>query len=231
MSMKKIKITKDGPYLISGNVPLKMRSIVEQEHINTWSGNEDFNTTETIALCRCGRSENPPFCDGKHAHEEVFHGDETASRESYTERAKLLEGPGVDLLDDGRCVMAGFCYVDNNDAWDLTEHSDTERNKQAAIEGASACPAGRLTAVDKDGHLIEPVLEEEIIVIQNGRGNCGLYVKGGIELESSDGELYEKRNRYVLCCCGKSENKPFCDAAHLSHAVKQQAGEGVSVKK
>lgn len=91
MSMKKIKITKDGPYLLSGNVPLKMRSIVEQEHINIWSGNEDVDTTETVALCRCGRSENQPFCDGKHARER-FHGEETASMASYVERAKLLEG-------------------------------------------------------------------------------------------------------------------------------------------
>lgn len=231
MSLKKIKITRDGPYLISGGVPLKMRSIVEQEHINIWSGNEDVNTTETVALCRCGRSENQPFCDGKHARGEGFHGEETASRERYVERAKLVEGAGVDLLDDGRCVMAGFCYVDNDDAWDLTEHSETEHNKRAAIEGACACPAGRLTAVDKDGHLIEPVLEEEIIVIQNGHANCGLYVKGGIDLESSDGEMYEKRNRYVLCCCGKSENKPFCDAAHLSRAAKQQASGEVNEKK
>lgn len=230
MSLKKIKITKDGPYLINGNVPLKMRSIVEREHINAWTGNDDVKTPETIALCRCGHSENAPFCDGKHKHE-GFNGEETASKARYVERAKLLEGAGVDLLDDGRCVMAGFCYVDNKDAWDLAEHSDTEYNKQAAIEGACACPAGRLTAVDKDGHLIEPALEEEIIVIQNEHGNCGLFVKGGIDLESSGGDLYEKRNRYVLCCCGQSENKPFCDAAHFSANIAHDEGGEAGAKK
>ncbi|MEA4816345.1 MAG: CDGSH iron-sulfur domain-containing protein [Lachnospiraceae bacterium] len=27
--------------------------------------------------------------------------------------------------------------------------------------------------------------------------------------------MYETRNRVVLCRCGKSRNKPFCDAAHV----------------
>jgi len=39
---------------------------------------------------------------------------------------------------------------------------------------------------------------------------------GGIPIESSDGHIYEVRNRLVLCRCGESRNKPFCDATHIS---------------
>lgn len=222
MSNKVIKIAKNGPYVVSENVPVKIRTYVEEKHINVWSGNEDIPIKETIALCRCGKSEKHPFCDGTHATT-GFEGEETASRASYMERSQLFEGEGVDLLDDGRCIYAGFCYVDDRDVWELTQHSDTDYCKNAAIEGACACPSGRLTSVTKDGNMIEPVLDEEIIVIDSGEwGKCGLYVEGGIDLESSDGTLYENRNRYVLCCCGKSENKPFCDAAHIPGKGKGQ---------
>jgi CDGSH-type Zn-finger protein len=39
-------------------------------------------------------------------------------------------------------------------------------------------------------------------------------VKGGIPVESSDGTMYDVRNRVTLCRCGRSMNKPFCDGGH-----------------
>ena len=33
---------------------------------------------------------------------------------------------------------------------------------------------------------------------------------------SWDGVEYELRNRYALCRCGASRNKPFCDAMHVT---------------
>ncbi|MDR0308539.1 MAG: CDGSH iron-sulfur domain-containing protein, partial [Coriobacteriales bacterium] len=53
-------------------------------------------------------------------------------------------------------------------------------------------------------------------------GQCcssGVYVRGGIPLESAEsaeGRTYETRQRYTLCRCGLSQNKPFCDASHVS---------------
>ena len=44
----------DGPLLIKGNVMIKTSS-----GRIAWQGNQ-------VALCRCGASENKPFCDGKH---------------------------------------------------------------------------------------------------------------------------------------------------------------------
>lgn len=45
----------NGPYLIRGDF-----RILDQD------GNEIEHTRETIALCRCGRSQSKPFCDGTH---------------------------------------------------------------------------------------------------------------------------------------------------------------------
>ncbi|WP_085521887.1 CDGSH iron-sulfur domain-containing protein [Tuberibacillus sp. Marseille-P3662] len=49
-----IKPRDNGPLVVSGDVTL-----VDAE------GNE-FETKKTYSLCRCGRSDNKPFCDGSH---------------------------------------------------------------------------------------------------------------------------------------------------------------------
>ncbi|MGE4353774.1 MAG: CDGSH iron-sulfur domain-containing protein [Oscillospiraceae bacterium] len=128
-----------------------------------------------------------------------------------------MEGPGVDLLDDNRCAFARFCHRKNGDAWELTQNSDIEENRAEAIKAASDCPAGRLTSVDKDGTEHEPVYAPSIDIIQDPERDVsgGIFVKGHVPIESADGTMYESRNRAVLCRCGKSRNKPFCDAAHV----------------
>lgn len=50
-----ITVRDNGPYRVSGPVVL-----VDAE------GNR-FQTKEQFSLCRCGRSENKPFCDGSHS--------------------------------------------------------------------------------------------------------------------------------------------------------------------
>ena len=124
------------------------------------------------------------------------------------------------MLDDGRCAFARFCHRENGDAWELIASSDDETNRREAIAAASECPAGRLTAVTKDGRAIEPEYEPAIEILQDPEEgvSCGIFVKGSIPLESSQGFEYERRNRIVLCRCGHSKNKPFCDAAHIDAA-------------
>jgi CDGSH-type Zn-finger protein len=46
----------DGPYLVKGPVALLDAD-----------GNEFLTQRATLALCRCGRSTNKPFCDGTHS--------------------------------------------------------------------------------------------------------------------------------------------------------------------
>ncbi len=46
---------RDGPYLVTGTFELR-----DQD------GNQIEVARKTIALCRCGRSQLRPFCDGTH---------------------------------------------------------------------------------------------------------------------------------------------------------------------
>jgi len=213
----KIKILKDGPYVVTGNVPLSMKIIVSKGKKYEFKDGRDLPQNEEYALCRCGKSKKPPFCDGTH-EKTGFVGTETASKDKYEDRAELLEGPDIDLLDDDRCAFARFCHRDKGSVWELTENSDDEECKREAIKAASDCPAGRLVARDKTGKVIEPEYEPSIDIIQDPQKGVsgGIFVKGNIPIESADGHIYEVRNRVALCRCGKSMNKPFCDATHVS---------------
>ena len=46
------------------------------------------------------------------------------------------------------------------------------------------------------------------------RPNGPYRVEGGVPLEAADGTPYELKPAYSLCRCGKSSNKPYCDATH-----------------
>jgi CDGSH-type Zn-finger protein/truncated hemoglobin YjbI len=54
-----IEVTKDGPYRITGGIPL---SDSHDDHIHRNAG----ASCEHYALCRCGHSQNKPFCSGMH---------------------------------------------------------------------------------------------------------------------------------------------------------------------
>lgn len=217
-SGKKIKITRDGPYEVSGSVPLN-REVIKtdaQGDSESWEKDKTYSTEdEPYNLCRCGHSHTKPFCDGTH-DDAGFCGHEHADRSSYRENAQLQRGEKVDLLDDPTlCVGARFCDRGET-VWGYVERSGDSENRKMAIDEACKCPSGRLTIVDADGKAIEPGLSAEIGVVEDPASNCRgpLWVKGGIEIEGANGEKYEVRNRATLCRCGESHNQPYCDGNH-----------------
>ncbi|HOY47285.1 MAG TPA: CDGSH iron-sulfur domain-containing protein [Alphaproteobacteria bacterium] len=216
---KKIKIIKNGPYEVTGGVPLTHKKIsMTNQKVLGLKKIKDYSPSdpEKYHLCRCGKTKTPPFCDGSHIY--GFDGTEVASKENFMERAELQVGPGMDLLDDHRCAFARFCHRQRGDTWTLAAHSEDSENLKEAIEGATECPAGRLVARDKDGNIIEKHFEPEIEIVEDPYKGCSaaIYVKGNIPIESSDGKMYETRNRVALCRCGHSKNMPFCDSQHVT---------------
>jgi CDGSH-type Zn-finger protein len=215
----RIQVTKNGPYLVTGGIPLSKQILVCDRRGNSigWREGEKFPVQETYALCRCGGSRDKPFCDGSHL-ENNFDGTETASRVPYLDRAEWTEGRDIRLSDaPGFCSHARFC-VRGKGIWDLTEKSDSEAAKRTAIGMAANCHSGRLVIWDKKtGKPIEPVFEKSIGLVEGpAEGMLGpLWVRGGIPIIAADGCPYEVRNRVTLCRCGRSGNKPFCDGAHM----------------
>lgn len=216
---KKIKVIKNGPYEVTGNIPLSKKEIAPgPDGVLGLKKIKDYEPAdpEKYHLCRCGKSKNHPFCDGSHVH--GFDGTETAGHSKYMDRAELQSGPDLDLLDDNRCAFARFCHRQRGEVWTLTDQSDDPENRREAIEGITQCPTGRLVARDKDGKIIEKHFDAEIEIVEDPLKNCsaGIYVKGGIPIEDANGKQYEVQNRVALCRCGHSKRMPFCDARHVS---------------
>jgi CDGSH-type Zn-finger protein len=214
----RIKILKDGPYLVHGSVKLSEEIITSRLNDYQMKPGRTFQITGTYALCRCGQSKNKPFCDGSHVHHH-FDGTETASRKLYRERAEIIDGPDLILADvEELCAFARFCQTNTGNAWDLTENSNDPVAREIAIRAASECPAGRLVAYNRTTkEAFEIHYDPSIAAIEDPDLDVSgpLWVRGGIPIESADGEVYEIRNRVTLCRCGKSRNKPFCDAGHV----------------
>jgi CDGSH-type Zn-finger protein len=222
----KVTVTKNGPYIVTGIVPLFQEEICNDNegYCHTWRKTKTFPMQEQYALCRCGRSKNTPFCDGTHA-KVIFNGTEAAGSEPYLRHPRIIRGPELELADfENLCVHARFCMRPSG-VWNLTENSDIPDARNMAIEEACNCPSGRLVLKDqKTGKTIEPELQKSIVVIEYpARGEHGPYwIRGGIPVVSANGKPYTVRNRMTLCRCGKSGNKPFCDGSHLQHSEKKE---------
>ncbi len=213
-----IKVTRNGPYLVSGGLPLSEQRIrVDSDgQSHGWKKGKRFPASKDYFLCRCGHSRSKPFCDGSHVRIR-FNGKEKATRKPYLAQADRINGPEL-LLTDAEAFCAGARFCDRaGGIWKLTRRSNDSKARQTAIEEACDCPAGRLVVWDGAGMAIEPDLEPSIgLVIDPQADNLGpIWLRGGIPVESADGGTYEIRNRVTLCRCGKSSNKPFCDSSHF----------------
>jgi CDGSH-type Zn-finger protein len=214
-----ITITEDGPYVVKGSVPLARQSIVTDDAGDSveWLQSDEFEPRATYNLCRCGQSNNKPFCDASHARV-GFDGTETASRANYVDQARVQHGPTVNMSDvESLCASGRFCDP-NGDAWHLVK-KEGDAAARMTIRQAGLCPSGRLVVWEKETNVaIEPKFEPSVGLIEDpSQGVAGpIWVRGGIPITSADGETYEIRNRVTLCRCGASENKPFCDGSHAS---------------
>ena len=216
----KVVVSKNGPYLVSGNVPLAKQTIVgdTQGESAAWKQGDPYPQQGSYALCRCGHSKSKPFCDGTHT-KVGFDGTETASRESYRAQAQVVEGPVLALMDaESLCAFARFCDP-NGQVWSQVEHTDEAKVRSNFVRQVNDCPSGRLVAWDRaSGKPLEHPLPVSIGIIEDPVEEVSgpLWLRGGIPLVSADGFAYEVRNRMTVCRCGASKNKPFCDGSHAA---------------
>mgnify|MGYP000098202539 FL=1 len=205
MSEIYVKVTHNGPYLVYGAPKFSENIIVtdNQEVCIEYSEGKVFEIkSNPTALCRCGYSKDAPFCDNSHIN-------------SVFDDAEKYVGPEFTLYDkENLCALARFCDA-NGTVWKLIMKGD-DYSKSELRREVSLCPSGRLMLFDKDGNAVEENFPQSIAVIEDGglKISGPLWLKGKIRVESACGKSYEVRNRQTLCRCGKSKNKPFCDATH-----------------
>ena len=198
--MTKVKVTENGPYLVSGI-----------EAVTKLPSGEAIPVKGSAALCRCGASKTKPFCDGSHKHV-GFSGAKDPDR--TPDRRDDYAGASISVHDNrGLCAHAGRCTDGNPLVFRLRKEPFVDPNADSAeaIVGViRQCPSGALSySIDGKEHR-EHGGDAFIGFVPNGP----YVIRGGAELEGA--ELLEggTTDHFTLCRCGKSKNKPFCNGAH-----------------
>lgn len=199
-SEKKVNITPlpNGPYLVKGLKNFKNKK-------------GSIESGETMALCRCGGSNNKPFCDGTHSKigflSEKLNGRITDKRENYV-------GKTITIHDNrGICAHAGYCtdglasvFRLKTEPWIVPNAAE----RDAIIATINKCPSGALSYSLNDVEHRNREGTESIFVAPNGP-----YIVSGDPnlLDTLRGEGASTEH-FTMCRCGGSKNKPFCDGTH-----------------
>jgi len=202
-----IEILEDGPFIVKGLTSLKN------------SKSESLEASETIALCRCGQSANKPFCDG--THKKIgFSGQREIDKPLHKER----EYAGADIsVFDNRviCSHAGECVSNLPSVFRLSESPWIAPDNASVEENISVirkCPSGALSYSVGGEQKRDFESQTEILVTKNGPYN----VTGGIEIKVEDELQPPSKDHYVLCRCGASKNKPYCDGSHSDAGFRDE---------
>ncbi len=194
-----IKVIKDGPYLVR-----------DLKNFRNSKG-ESIETKPVIALCRCGKSENKPFCDGAHS-KAGFSGEKEEDR--IPDKVKDYKGEKITIhYNRGVCVHAESCVKGASSVFRVDKRPwiDPDAEDPEKIEEiVRNCPSGALSC-SRDGVLYEEHKRPPEITVCK---DSFYKVVGNIELEDPDGSVPQSKEHYTLCRCGASKNKPFCDGSH-----------------
>lgn len=227
---QRIVITRNGPYVVKGNIPLVSKTQVVSEHGEplTWRKDGEIAVPSgEYRLCRCGQSSKQPFCDGTHRTLE-FDGTETADTTMPETRKSIIpRGTGIVVeKDSSLCMLSGYCEFNDTGLSRLVAATQDTKMRSLIIAMVERCPSGALTyRIEADGPDIEPDLPQQIAVTTEitsfGPIAGPLWVTGNITIERSDGQPFKTRNRVTLCNCGHSCSKPLCDGTHRDIAQRE----------
>jgi CDGSH-type Zn-finger protein/uncharacterized Fe-S cluster protein YjdI len=116
--------------------------------------------------------------------------------------------------DVERCIHVAECVRGLPAVFDTTRRPWVQPENAPADETARVilrCPTGALHFRRLDGGPEETVPEENRIRVAAAGP---LYVRGDVEIRTSDGTALLHDTRVALCRCGASQHKPFCDNSH-----------------
>lgn len=81
--------------------------------------------------------------------------------------------------------------------------------------------ADRIAATTVTGEEPDPRTSIGFVREAEGRGGGPLWLRGSIEVVSTDGFAYATAGRCALCRCGASRTKPFCDGSHAARGRRE----------
>ena len=174
------------------------------------AGGELYPTGGGRSLCRCGGSNNKPFCDGTHRHNGFS---DARTADASANRRETYVGKSITLFDNRAvCAHAGVC-TDN-----LKEVFREEGTPWIDADGAAAakiiaiverCPSGALGYAVGGREAAAARGEPRVSVTRDGPYRVSAVELAGVEFGDGASPAH-----YTLCRCGASANKPFCDGSH-----------------
>ncbi|WP_422107457.1 (4Fe-4S)-binding protein [Winogradskyella sp.] len=114
-----------------------------------------------------------------------------------------------------KCIHSAMCvkglpnvFQPNERPWIKVDAASTDE----LINTIKKCPSGALSyymtnSADKTAEILETKVE----VLENGP----LLVYGTLKVTHKDGTEETKNRTTAFCRCGASQNKPYCDGAHV----------------
>jgi CDGSH-type Zn-finger protein len=227
--IRHIEVRPNGPYKVTGGVPLvvKTQLVSECGEPLAWKVLGALETEREYYLCRCGRSQLMPFCDGTH-RSKPFDGTEQAPLTQSVRRR--MEYPGSDkfkvYFDMELCMESGFCANRLTSVAELVEKSDDIAVRNQLISMIEHCPSGALNyRIEGEADDIEVNLPRQVAITiemtSTGPILGPLWVMGRIPILRADGQPFERRNRVTLCNCGYSQCKPLCDGTHRQETYQR----------
>lgn len=189
--------------------------IVKNANSLTDADGSALDVKPVMALCRCGGSKNKPFCDGSH-RENGF--ESRGGTPAGRDRVIAYEGAEVTVsfnpllcshaAECGR--LAGHVFNSNEKPWVQPDKGTVEDVRTVV----AACPSGALAlGSDPREHLMTD--RPDVHVEKNGP-----YWITGIAAPTEDQAEGASTQKYVLCRCGLSGNKPYCDGTHSDKGWK-----------
>ncbi len=141
-----------------------------------------------------------------------------------SEKGRKYTAEGIVVYYQPRlCIHAAECVRN------LPQVFDTQKKPWINPENALAdqiaevvqlCPSGALQFERLDGGEAEPV---PTFVQVSAVANGPLYVRGPLGFTNPQGAVVYQGTRAVLCRCGASSNKPFCDNSHRQIGFRAEA--------
>ena len=210
MSSKKTKPTispkPNGPYLVQGLEDLR-------------NAKGPIEAKPTMALCRCGASNNKPFCDGTHASI-GFNSQKQAGR--TPDQRDTYVGKDITVHDNrGQCAHAGYCTDGAPNAFRLKMEPFVDpdgASAQEIIDTINKCPSGALRYTQQRKEAGDRNQDPSIFIAPNGP----YVVSGSPELQDEKFGEGITPDHFAMCRCGGSKNKPFCDGSHWHNGFKAE---------
>jgi CDGSH-type Zn-finger protein len=165
-----------------------------------------------MALCRCGASKNKPYCDGSHA---AVGFDSTPSDDRSKDAILTYEGKEVTVhYNRMLCSHAAECgrrqkaaFDSSRTPWIVPDNAPAD----GLAEVVMACPSGALRLSQPGDAPQFSQSDAKGITVEKD----GPYRVTGVPLDAAQRAQGANPDKYVLCRCGASKNKPFCDGSHV----------------